>query len=101
MTSKHTPGPWDVRTWGDGSSEDGFTNVVSDTEQIHIASDVLEENARLIAAAPDLYEALKRLEYWFDTDQEIIDAMNTDERADHMRQAGIIRAALNKVEGKT
>ena len=38
--------------------------------------------------------ALKKLEYWFDTDQEVLDAMTPDERADHMRQLTLIRDTL-------
>ncbi len=55
------------------------------------AADALEaqaaENARL-------REALKKLEYWFDADQEVLDAMTADELADHNRQVEVIRAAL-------
>lgn len=67
---KHTPGPWHVIQHG--------TMVVSDPngdiEKTHIASIVghngdanfnangLEANAKLIAAAPDLLEALQRLQ---------------------------------------
>ena len=43
----------------------------------------------------ELELALKKLEYWFDTDQEILDAMTDGERADHMRQLNIIRDALS------
>lgn len=42
----------------------------------------------------ELEFALKRLECWFDTDQEILDAMTSGERVDHMRQLKIIRNAL-------
>lgn len=41
-----------------------------------------------------LTAALKRLEYWFDADQEVLDAMTPDERADHMRQLTLIRDTL-------
>jgi hypothetical protein len=41
-----------------------------------------------------LKATLKKLEYWFDTDQEVLDAMTPDERADHMRQLQMIREAL-------
>lgn len=41
-----------------------------------------------------LTATLKRLEYWFDTDQEVLDAMTPDERAGHMRQLTLIREAL-------
>lgn len=46
------------------------------------------------ATIAELREALERLDAWFDTDPEILDAMTPDERADHDRQRGIIRAAL-------
>lgn len=54
MTSKHTPGPWSVR------NDHGDTVVVS-AERPFIATvhqgfhATTEANARLIAAAPDLY----------------------------------------------
>jgi hypothetical protein len=64
MTSKHTPGPWrasKVRTLTD---RDAYVDRVSDP---HIgALDLICDNARLcdarlIAAAPELYAALVRL----------------------------------------
>lgn len=45
-----------------------------------------------------LRKALKRLEYWFDTDPEVLDAMDADTRADHERQLAMIRAALQEGE---
>lgn len=48
----------------------------------------------------ELVTCLKRLEYWFDTDQEILDAMDHDTRADHERQLAMIRAALARVRGE-
>jgi len=46
-----------------------------------------------------LRKALKRLEYWFDTDPEVLDAMDADTRADHERQLAMIRAALQEGKG--
>ena len=66
--SKHTPGPWEFR-------KDGYVYSVATGERVcsphstlpesrkvsdHIKD--LKQNARLIAAAPDLLEALKSLE---------------------------------------
>ena len=48
----------------------------------------------LRARIEQLEATLKRLEYWFDTDAEILDAMTPDERADHMRQLTLIRETL-------
>ncbi len=60
MDAKHTPGPWAYRQ--DDTGEDGFV-VVSEgrpyVATVHSgARDWTESNARLIAAAPDLLEAL-------------------------------------------
>jgi hypothetical protein len=38
--------------------------------------------------------ALKRLNLWFDTDQEIIDGMDSHTRADHILQHNRIKDAL-------
>jgi hypothetical protein len=73
MTTKHTPGPWYV---GSGTYEgrniysvasvtddDGFTYqpIVASAEDDGIKC--WDANARLIAAAPDLLEALKRCKF--------------------------------------
>ena len=72
--AKHTPGPWVI-----GSSEgrvlshwDGIgyweianatvTNFRGDSGEMYFAGGTQEANARLIAAAPDLLEALEGLE---------------------------------------
>ena len=73
MTTKHTPGPWYV---GSGTYEgrniysvasvtddEGFTYqpIVASAEDDGIKC--WDANARLIAAAPDLLEALKRCKF--------------------------------------
>ena len=42
----------------------------------------------------ELERALRRLEYWLDTDQEILDAMEENERRVHLEMLRIARAAL-------
>ena len=55
--TKHTPGPWEVTGSGDIVTSNGiviaWTNVLGGMEE--------EANARLIAAAPDLFDALLTL----------------------------------------
>jgi len=109
MTSKHTPGPWHQLDYQDIEDEieilsrDGtyISSIDADGQYGLESWKEIQANACLIAAAPEMYEALKRIKYWFDTDPEIIDAMGADERADHMRQVEIIRAAIAKAEGKS
>ena len=63
METKHTPGPWmfDATLKGDGSF--GGSYIVSNNAKKTwpLAEVYREDNARLIAAAPDLLEALKAL----------------------------------------
>lgn len=42
----------------------------------------------------ELENVLHKLAYWFDTDQEVLDAMSADERADHIRQHKMILDVL-------
>ncbi len=58
MSSKHTPGPWSV---GSGSRATGFTVKIASDELLVGGSGLTSEaNARLIAAAPELLEALSK-----------------------------------------
>lgn len=63
METKHTPGPWmfDATLKGDGSF--GGSYIVSNNAKRTwpLAEVYREDNARLIAAAPELLEALKAL----------------------------------------
>lgn len=47
----------------------------------------------------ELERALRRLEYWLDTDQEILDAMEENERRVHLEMLRIARAALTGENG--
>jgi hypothetical protein len=75
MSAAHTPGPWSYRPfehddWGIVRGPDGYvvanaqSNRVSDEEKDDARwhrTDPYEANARLIAAAPELLQALKAL----------------------------------------
>lgn len=60
-----TPGPWVPMKWGDGTSPDGITNVGAPESKTHIASDLLETDAALVALAPDMAAALIEAEKAF------------------------------------
>jgi hypothetical protein len=61
--SKHTPGPWNIgtkngaRVW----SENGETLIADADASESLRKEIKKANARLIAAAPDLLEALTKL----------------------------------------
>ncbi len=63
--TKHTPGPWNfVTKWCDQViSDDGCVCILTDYNANGVSRTIKErrENARLIAAAPDLLDALMRL----------------------------------------
>lgn len=115
--AKHTPGPWRVIIDDDGNPLSGRPSVCASDELdcmiVHWDGFVqqywrsargdkeIHANARLIAAAPDMLAALERLEYWFDTDAEILDAMTPAVLADHTYQHNMIRAAIAKAKRET
>lgn len=92
--SKHTKGPWLI-TMRD--TENYVHTLENDTNPVAHVFSVYggdrEANTRLVAAAPDMYEILKRIYY------------NTDTRTmERLEEDGItlfeLEALINKVEGK-
>lgn len=104
MTVKHTPGPWSIVIDDTGGEFTGWPSIVAspeiDCSVIHRAGfkqkfwgDLSQReciaNARLIAAAPDLLEALQRL----------LNAEN-DEYLTPIGVKNLARAAIAKATGK-
>lgn len=95
--SKHTPGPW--KWWPDCCRVGGM--VTAETGQ-HIAApahlghdvDMTGANARLIAAAPNLYEALKEAERIFRKPPTLSSAK------EEIRALNRMRAAMRTAEGR-
>lgn len=100
IDTKHTPGPWSSdheyeETW------DTQTNIYVGVKNIliaqvcetdgNISNEEFEANARLIAAAPDLLEALKRIEFMCAAPPDFSDATMQE----------IARAAIAKATGQT
>jgi hypothetical protein len=67
-------------------------------EQARLNGKGAERELALMAEVARKDEALRLLEYWLDTDAEILDAMPADERASHLQMLGIARAALSPKE---
>jgi hypothetical protein len=82
----YTPGPWRVRR---SNHSDKYRYVQIGKDANYTTLDLLAADARLISAAPDLYEALQEIVDATDTGWEHLDA--TFERA---------RAALKKARGE-
>lgn len=104
---KWTPGKWSVyeverETYWPGIDA-GRTSIVvwgDQQENNGVQGDTLEEakaNAQLIAAAPDLYEALEQAR---DTILELINARNSEAEGSDEDWVGGINAALSKARGE-
>jgi len=73
MTAQHTPGPWRLTTLPEGR----WVEVYGGHPEDDVAQAVGVPNARLIAAAPELLEALERISAigeWLDDDQDVFAA---------------------------
>jgi hypothetical protein len=88
MTTKHTPGPWSerIRNDLDATIQGAGGEIVAFVNLIH-CDGFGNDNTRLIAAAPDLLAALKRL-----LDPGFSGRHSAEQQA---------RAALAKAEGKS
>lgn len=63
MTARHSPGPWKFEPWGSRvlDSREGSSQLLVATVEINSYRDEGRHNARLIAAAPEMLEALQEL----------------------------------------
>lgn len=110
--SKHTPGPWSIREVSKhGTSVDGFVGVgvawcganttVGNKGAHSISESEAEANARLIAAAPELLDALTRMLKQFPADSDLYaagwDSSAINEACDAYDAA---RAAVRKATGE-
>ncbi len=103
--SKHTPGPWSTSSVGIGDDlswpirrvrhDQRGNRIISWIADAHGTQGMDEAeraaNARLIAAAPDLLEALEEL-YWLATDSERMGV--------HMHEYDRAQAAIAKAKGE-
>jgi hypothetical protein len=106
-TSEHTPGPWAIDDYGairaDMPNDDGCVEVAHriysplglDYGNVRTRPMTLIEaqaNARLIAAAPDLLEAIEGMIEWF---------VEADEYADYeeLETVKVARKAIAKAKG--
>lgn len=104
--SKHTP-DWTLCDIGDYGDFDGECRVILGNNQsrriavVHTYKDnpETEANARLIAAAPEMLEALKRANAWF-LGAPAIDLTNDAEGLQRQALYEYIAAVIDKAEGR-
>lgn len=87
--ASHTPGPWNSDDWGKISADDGRAVAFAAGARVDVAdvesrNGEASANARLIAAAPDMYRALRVMARHHSASPHI----------------GLARAAIAKAEGR-
>ncbi len=96
--TKWTPGPWKIRRSGCISAGDEGALVATTGYRVEAGKNEDDANARLIAAAPEMYEALQAEKYA----QALANDPNSQEQAKvaRARADDFRRAALAKAEGR-
>jgi hypothetical protein len=89
----HTPGPWYVN--GDCIEVDGPEGPRDVTLAVVLQEDNLAADARLIAAAPELLEALIKMRYTFTSD-----GTDDQHKACCMADAAIASAVISRREDR-
>lgn len=92
MAAKHTAGPWELRVNGMGGLDSliypqGEDHPVAAVTGYYTNAGQMLPNARLIAAAPELLEALQLI-----ADTDPIDAALDPQRAVRVARAAIVKA---------
>lgn len=114
MSAKHTPGPWRIAHPEDLADKYGVDLLVrTDKRRVAIglgpergepgsAIAETDANARLIAAAPEMFEALERAAAHLPSDEEILDyaACNDGRAMASASAARAVRAAIAKARGE-
>lgn len=100
--TKHTPGPW--KPWMTGFDNQSF--AIGPNGKTPIAKtlggnkETNEANARLIAAAPDLLEALKECAAWFELDKHRQNPVFASASSIGVQMVLNAKAAIAKAEGR-
>jgi hypothetical protein len=103
MTTKYTPGPWRVTSAGfdEGTEVNEATYVVAADPHMELSL----ANARLIAAAPELVDALRAIQKTMDGYRSQmkfcdVEALSYFREFDRRIEASGFRALLAKIDGE-
>jgi len=87
--------PYEI--WATGNTETGSWNANEGRMTKHMPEGWQVKFHADARFAP-LLATMKKLEYWFNTDSEVLDAMPDEDKSDHLRQLEMIRQAIRDAE---
>ena len=97
--NKHTPGPWKQslpdECWIIAADGTDIAETIGDYDDENVWP-VMEANARLIAAAPDLLEALKRIMPYANTGASVQDVYTSEQPEFIAARAAIAKAEASE-----
>lgn len=102
--ANHTPGPWNTHICDDTLIVDGDGNDIALVLGDYATqSEVMEARSRLIAAAPDLLEALKAADAALNHLGDVLNGMDAVSEEDELHFPAFekVRAAIAKAEGRS
>lgn len=104
MSETHTPGPWELGSWGDNVFSvqgDKWVEICRvKRDSLPIAESQDRADARLISAAPDLLSACERWLQLFD-EMDPSDPLTIATIKHHRCRIEPTRAAISKAKGPT
>jgi hypothetical protein len=98
--TQHTPGPWKIRSIGVNGSQTVYAmrnDVATAYDRAPMVKGECEANAQLIAAAPELLEALQEALAWCEIDATDEDGFPSQEMLEN--RVEILREAIAKATG--
>lgn len=101
--SKHTPKPWSINEWPHSNADMSVgakgTPRIAVIPLRNVSINEQKANAHLIAAAPEMLEALKAVDTWFSSPSP-----SSEEHLDWLsfcdNQLNLVRQAIAKAKGK-
>ena len=104
---KFTPGPWSINEWPQAISDIAIgavgTPLIAKVPLRDVSINEQKANAHLIAAAPELYEALEKIRHWGES-QHKAQSKGGHATFDMMmlrEQIDTAKAALEKARGES
>ena len=102
MKPKYTKGPWKVSCQFGGATEIKSFHTITDSEnRLFVALADTRASANLIAAAPEMLEALENALAWIDRSHKYGSDMESSRLSCLLDASGILSDAIKKARGES